>query len=199
MQELYKKIYNLKVREETNYIKDISIYTKSLMQFLMLNALHIGTARKLKWEMVDWQNKIINIPAEITKTRVDFRLPLSSKSLEILENLKKYDKKQKGLIFKNRDGKEISENTINKHLRKLSNNKTTSHGFRSSFSTILKERGENYLYIETQLMHVVENKVGQAYTRTDYLKQRRKLLEKWASLITAKATKKDKSLIIFEF
>ena len=42
----------------------------------------------------------------------------------------------------------------------------------------MKEKGENPLYVETQLMHVVENKVGQAYTRTDYLEQRRELLEK---------------------
>ena len=184
LQELYKKIRELKVKEKTGYIKDISIYTKSLMQFLMLNALRIGTARKLKWEMVDWNKRVINIPAEITKTRIDFRLPLSSKSLEILEALKKYG--AKGLIFKNNKGKEITENTINKHLKKLSNGKTTSHGFISSFSTILKERGENYLYIETQLMHVVENKVGQAYTRTDYLEQRRELLEKWGELIDPK-------------
>lgn len=184
LQELYKKIYNLKVREETNYIKDISIYTKSLMQFLMLNVLRIGTARKLKWEMIDWNKKVINIPAEITKTRIDFRLPLSSKSLKILETLKKYG--AKGLIFKNNKGKEITENTINKHLKKLSKGKTTSHGFRSSFSTILKERGENYLAIETQLMHTTENKVGQAYTRTDYLEQRRELLERWGELIDPK-------------
>lgn len=155
----------------------------------MLNALRIGTAKKLTWEMVDWDKKVINIPASITKTKIDFRLPLTSKSLEILENLKKYSKVQKGLIFKSQVNKEISTAAVNKHLKKLSNNKTTSHGFRSSFSTILKEKGENYLYIETQLMHVVENKVGQAYTRTDYLEQRRELLERWRELIDPKEEK----------
>jgi len=191
LQELYKRVDKLKVREETNNYKDISIYTKSLMQFLMLNALRIGTAKKLKWEMIDWENKIINIPASITKTKINFRLPLTTKTIKILETLKQYNKKQKGLIFKNRAGKEITENTINKHLKRLSNNKTTSHGFRSSFSTILKEQGENYLYIETQLMHTTENKVGQAYTRTDYLQQRRELLEKWGNLIDPKNQKKE--------
>ena len=197
LQELYKKIHELQIKEETKNTKDISVYTKSLMQFLMLNALRIGTARKLMWEMIDFENKIINIPAEITKTRINFRLPLTEKSLKILENLKKYSKTQKGLIFKNRKGTEISENTINKHLKRLSDGKTTSHGFRSSFSTIMKEQGENYLYIETQLMHVTENKVGQAYTRTDYLEQRRRLLEKWEYLITKKVY--PSTLITFDF
>jgi len=93
------------------------------------------------------------------------------------------------LIFKNNKGEEISVNTVNKHLRKLSEGKTTSHGFRSSFSTILKEKGQNYLYIETQLMHAIENNVTKAYTRTDYLEQRRKLLNFWEMLITQKINK----------
>jgi len=103
--------------------------------------------------------------------------------------LKQFNKTQKGLIFKNNKGEEISVNTVNKHLRKLSEGKTTSHGFRSSFSTILKEKGQNYLYIETQLMHAIENNVTKAYTRTDYLEQRRKLLNFWEMLITQKINK----------
>ncbi len=66
------------------------------------------------------------------------------------------------------------------------------HGIRSAFATILKEQGENPLYIEEQLMHIVENKVGQAYTRTDYLEQRREFLEKWGELINPKNKQKAK-------
>jgi len=197
LQELYKKIYNLQTKEQTKNTRNISIYTKNLMRFLMLTALRIGTAKRLKWEHIDWDNKIINIPADITKTKVKFRLPLTTETLKILDELKQYNKKQKGLIFINNNGNEISENTINKHLRKLSNGKTTSHGFRSSFSTILKEKGENYLFIETQLMHAVESKVTKAYTRTDYLQQRRELLQKWEDLITAKI--KTPGHIIFDY
>ena len=189
LQTLYKKIYELEIKEQTKNARNISIYTKNLMRFLMLTALRIGTAKKLKWEYVDWENKIINIPAEITKTNIKFRLPLANETLNILNELKQYTKTQKGLIFVNNYGGELSENTINKHLRKLSSGKTTSHGFRSSFSTILKEKGENYLYIETQLMHAVESKVTKAYTRTDYLQQRKQLLQKWEDLLTAKIKK----------
>ena len=38
-------------------------------------------------------------------------------------------------------------------------------------------------------MHTTENKIGKAYTRTDYLEQRRKLLEKWGELIYPKKQK----------
>ena len=198
IQELYKTIKNLKtdLDVKTNKHKTISIYTKCALMFLMLTALRNGTLRRLEWRMVDWGKKIINIPAEITKTKKDFRLPLTDKMLKILEDLKKYD--NTGLIFKGKDNKIMSENTLNAKIKKLSNNKTTAHGIRSSFSTILKEQGENPLYVEEQLMHVVENKVGQAYTRTDYLEQRRKLLERWGELIDPKKQgSKVKSVVEF--
>jgi len=139
--------------------------------------------------MIDWNKKIINITAEITKTKKDFRLPLTGKMLKILEKLKKYG--DTGLIFKGRSEEIMSENTLNAKIKKMSDGKTTAHGIRSAFATILKEHDENYLYIETQLMQVTENKVGQAYTRTDYLEQRRELLEKWGNLVDIKKARKN--------
>jgi hypothetical protein len=47
-------------------------------------------------------------------------------------------------------------------------------------------------------MHKTENSVAQIYTRTDYVEQRRSLLEKWESIITAK-NKKDDGVIRFDF
>jgi integrase len=184
LRELYKKIVSLEVYEETKNKNDIQITTKNLMLFLMLTALRIGTARHIRWEYVDWDSKVINIPAKITKTKIDFRLPLTNRMIELLKEIKQYHNANKGYIFVNRNGNPITEASVNKHLKKLSDNKTTSHGFRSSFSTILKEQGYDYIAIETQLMHKVENAVGQVYTRTDYLKRRRKLLETWEQFIT---------------
>ncbi len=187
IQELYKKIYELKtdIDVETNGHKTTSVYTKYALMFLMLTALRNGTLRRLKWNMINWDKKIIEIPGEITKTKKDFRLPLTNEMLKILEELKKYDN-GKGLIFKGKNEDIMSENTLNAKIKKLSDGKTTAHGIRTAFATILKEKGENPLYIEEQLMHVVENKVGQAYTRTDYLEQRRKLLETWELLVITK-------------
>jgi len=198
IQELYKTIYELKTDADvnTNGHKTTSIYTKYALMFLILTALRNGTLRRLEWNMINWDKKIIEIPGEITKTKKDFRLPLTDEMLKILEELRKYDN-GKGLIFKGRNNDVMSENTLNAKIKKLSNNKTTAHGIRTAFATILKEKGENPLYIEEQLMHIVENKVGQAYTRTDYLEQRRKLLEKWEFLVTEKVY--PPTHIVFDF
>ena len=199
LQKLYAKISKIKTYEETKNYHDVKLSTKSLMQFLMLTALRIGTARHLTWDMIDWNDNVVNIPKEITKTKINFRLPLTDETLKILQILKQYDKKQKGLIFKSKNGTPITESSVNKHLKRLSNGKTTSHGFRSSFTTIMKERGENPIIVEVQLMHKVESSVAQIYTRTDYLEQRRNLLKKWENLLTTKTQKKSDGLIHFDF
>ena len=202
IQELYRKIKELKTTKDTqnNNQKITSIYTKLALEFLLLTALRQGTLRKLSWDMINWEKSIIEIPAEITKTKRDFRLPLTKRMIEILEELKNLENnKPKGLLFKGRDGNLMSENTLNVKIKKLTNGASTAHGIRSSFATILKEQGENPLYIEEQLMHIVENKVGQAYTRTDYLEQRRELLERWSNLISAKTKSDDKNIVSFDY
>jgi len=201
IQELYFNIWQLKTDYDVknNKYKATSVYTKYALMFLILSALRNGTLRRLTWDMVNWKKEIIEIPAEITKTKKDFRLPLSNSMRKILEELRDLEKHPRGLIFKGRNGEVMSENTLNAKIKKLSNGKTTAHGIRSSFSTVLKEKGENPLFIEEQLMHVVENKVGQAYTRTDYLEQRRQLLNKWSELVTEKTQKKPDGLILFDF
>ncbi|WP_457563944.1 tyrosine-type recombinase/integrase [Caminibacter pacificus] len=112
IQDLYKTIKNLKtdLDVKTNKHKTINIYTKFALMFLMLTALQNGTLRRLEWRMVDWDKQIINIPAAITKTKKDFRLPLTDKILKIFEDLKKYG--DTGLIFKGKDNKIMSENTL---------------------------------------------------------------------------------------
>uniref|UniRef100_UPI003B83730B tyrosine-type recombinase/integrase n=1 Tax=Nioella ostreopsis TaxID=2448479 RepID=UPI003B83730B len=56
------------------------------------------------------------------------------------------------------------------------------HGFRSSFRTWCAEATEVPREVaETCLAHVVGGSVERAYRRTDYLEQRRDLMERWAN------------------
>ena len=88
LQNLYKKITELETYEETNNYRNIRLSTKSLMQFLMLTALRIGTARHLTWDMINLDERVINIPREITKTKINFRLPLTDEAVKILEKIR---------------------------------------------------------------------------------------------------------------
>jgi integrase len=59
----------------------------------------------------------------------------------------------------------------------------TAHGFRSSASTILNERGFDPNVIEAALAHQDEDDIRRAYNRTTYWPQRVELMQSWADLL----------------
>ena len=60
---------------------------------------------------------------------------------------------------------------------------TTVHGFRATASTILNESGFNRDAIERQLAHAEGNKVRAAYHRSEYLEERRQMMQWWADYL----------------
>ena len=59
----------------------------------------------------------------------------------------------------------------------------TAHGFRSSASTILNERGHNGDVIEAALGHQDEDEIRRIYNRGKYWAQRVQLMNVWAGLL----------------
>jgi integrase len=77
----------------------------------------------------------------------------------------------------------MSENTVNAALRAMgfSADEVTGHGFRATARTMLHERlGLDPDVIEAQLAHSVRDSLGRAYNRTEFVEQRRKMLQAWA-------------------
>ena len=83
--------------------------------------------------------------------------------------------------------KPLCENALNSALRRMGYTKEemTSHGFRSSASTILNEHEYNPDVIETALGHLDQNEVRRAYNRARYWKERQQLLQDWANFSTS--------------
>jgi integrase len=59
----------------------------------------------------------------------------------------------------------------------------TVHGFRTSFSTLAREKGFNPDHVEKQLAHQLKDAVEAAYNRAEYLEPRRKMMQKWANYL----------------
>ena len=65
------------------------------------------------------------------------------------------------------------------------------HGFRSSLRTWLAEATDApHEVAETVLQHVAGTSVQLAYRRTDYLEQRRVLMERWGQLVSGQSAGK---------
>lgn len=80
----------------------------------------------------------------------------------------------------------MSENTVNAALRAMgfSADEVTGHGFRATARTMLHERlGFSPDVIEAQLAHSVRDSLGRAYNRTEFVQQRREMLQVWADFL----------------
>lgn len=63
------------------------------------------------------------------------------------------------------------------------NDQMTPHGFRAMASTLLNEQGWRPDVIERQLAHVEQNKVRAAYHRSEYLEERKQMMQAWADYL----------------
>lgn len=129
---------------------------------------------------------IWRIPAERIKMRREFDVPLSQQALAVLRGVWDFSAGN-GLVFPSirSSEKALSENAINAALRRMGygQDEATAHGFRSSASTILNERGFDRDVIEAALAHEDEDEVRQAYNLARYWKQRVELMQAWADLL----------------
>jgi integrase len=77
----------------------------------------------------------------------------------------------------------MSDNAVLSALRRMGfpKDEMTGHGFRAMARTMLAERlGVDEAVIEAQLAHAVKDSLGRAYNRTEFVAQRRAMLQTWA-------------------
>jgi len=159
---------------------------KAALQFLALTMVRPGEVRYMRRSEVVWPNRMWRIPAERMKMRRPHDVPLSRQALALLQGM--WDLSQAdGLVFPSIRStvRPLSENAMNAALRRMGYGKDEmcAHGFRSSASTILNERGHAPDVIEAALAHQDEDEVRKAYNRSKYLPQRTKLMQEWADLL----------------
>jgi integrase len=159
---------------------------KAALQLIALTMARPGEIRLMRRSEINWPAAKWSIPGERMKMRVPHDVPLSRQALDVLRSVWELSSGD-GLVFPSIRStvKPLSENAMNSALRRMgfSQNEMTAHGFRSSASTILNERGFDDDVIEAALAHQDENEVRRAYNRAKYWPERVKLLQDWSDLL----------------
>ena len=165
--------------------------TKLAFEFLVLTAARSGEVRLAKWGEIDRKAKTWTIPAERMKANAEHVVPLSNAAVEVLEAVAEElgEGDDGDLIFPSPRGKELSDATMSKLLRE-NGVAAVPHGFRSSFADWAAETGVRREVKEAALAHVVRNAVEASYTRTNYVAERREVMESWAAHCEPKARRK---------
>lgn len=160
--------------------------THLALRLLILTGVRSGPLRFMRLDQV--QGDIWIIPAEAMKGRkdatADFRVPLSREAQNVLAQAQRLARD--GYFFPSQRKGVLSDATMSR-LMERQGMIERPHGFRSSLRDWIAETTETpHEIAETILGHSVGGAVERAYRRTDFLEQRRTLLERWANHVTGK-------------
>jgi integrase len=159
------------------------------LEFLILTAARSGEVLGARWSEIDLERGIWTLPAERMKAGREHRVPLSTRVMEILQEMTAL--REGDLVFPNRGGRPLSNMAMEMLLRRMKVGNVTVHGFRSSFRDWAAEETPFAREIaEAALAHVVGDMTERAYRRGDALEKRRQLMQAWAdSLVQSSSSR----------
>lgn len=180
----------LTVEELPYFLSDLagytgSIITKTATQIIMLTGVRTQELRFARWEDIDFEKRLWEIPSEVMKMKRPHIVPLSEQVTALFKQLVPISRHHP-LVFigRNDPHKPISKESINQVIELLGyKGRLTGHGFRHTMSTILHEEGFNSAWIETQLAHVDKNAIRGTYNHAQYLDNRREMMQWYADHI----------------
>ncbi|WOP15940.1 tyrosine-type recombinase/integrase [Ottowia sp. SB7-C50] len=168
---------------------------RTALQLAPMLMLRPGELRFAQWPEFDLDAATWAIPPERMKRQKAGKMhgdphivPLPRQAVALLRDLHPLTGPG-GYVFRGERDHEraMSENTVNAALRRMgfdTQKDMTGHGFRATARTILDERlGFDRAVIEAQLAHTVSDSLGRAYNRTEFLDQRRTMLQAWADYL----------------
>ena len=179
-----KALHHSKVGATIDLINDADgawRITKLCFEFMVLTASRSGEVRGATWDEVDISRGIWVIPAARMKASQEHRVPLSTKTLQLLREAKEFTN-ESGLVFPSPRGKPLSDSTLSKLLRELGV-QAVPHGFRSSFRDRCADTEQAKEIAEAALAHTVRGVEG-AYFRSDLFERRRGVMQAWADYIS---------------
>jgi len=161
--------------------KAVGVPPKAL-EFLILTAARSGEVTGARWDEIDFENKIWTVPAERMKMRLEHRVPLVDRAIQILKSLPI----EGDLVFVGaRKGRAIGDKVLAELIETMGKQQgkqydATVHGFRSSFRDWSAERTAFPRDVcEYALAHRAGGTEG-SYKRSDLLEKRRPLMAMWA-------------------
>ncbi|HRH17283.1 MAG TPA: integrase arm-type DNA-binding domain-containing protein [Aquabacterium sp.] len=168
--------------------------TRAALKLAPLVFLRPGELRHAEWAEIDLDAALWTIPASRMKRTKQQKLssaphlvPLSSQAVAVLRDLQPLTGSGNYVFPSPRTSQRpMSENGVLSALRRMGFEKeeASGHGFRATARTLMAERlGIDDNIIEAQLAHAVKDSLGRAYNRTEYVEQRRVMMQSRADYL----------------
>lgn len=172
--------------------RKIKLQNYLLFCWHLLTGVRPSESVSVEWAEIDWENAIWHIPAEKMKGQKDHKrphsVPLSAQALQVLQIMQQ-ETGGRRFVFQSKQRLKdypMNQKTLNVMLKRQGyKDKMTSHGTRAMISTYLNEQGINPDVVEAVLAHRVSGKLRRVYNRSNYLEQRKPVMQQWADYCTA--------------
>jgi len=158
--------------------------THLALRLLILSGLRTKPIRFCNLDQIE--GDVWTVPAVYMKSRkgkaVDFRVPLTGEMLSIIEQAKPFARD--GYLFPSVRKGVMSDATMSRMMERRGL-EARPHGFRASLRTWAAETTDApWEVAEMLIAHSFGTKVEKTYLNTDFLEQRRILMERWADHVT---------------
>ena len=170
----------------------------TMLELLLLTLARKSELRLARWEHIDWQARIWEVPPENAKTEEGHLVYLSDRALALFRSLVPLDCEVPGnpqahsgtrklrpeeFIFPSQHSatQPMSTPALNRAMMRIKWGipHFTPHDLRRTASTILNEQGYNRDWIEVALSHAPSGIRG-VYNRAKYAEDRKRMLQEWA-------------------
>ncbi len=145
-----------------------------------------GELRHMRWQHIDFDKALWEIPAELMKMREPHIVPLSKQAIALIKDM---PKTANPYVFPSQrgQGRPMSDMATSAALKSLgidTQATQTMHGFRASARTILHEVLKfDPDVIELALAHQPAGALRAAYNRTKFLDQRIAMMRRWSDYL----------------
>ncbi len=157
-----------------------------------------GNLRMMEWAELNLDAAMWTIPSmKMKRTKLEkeqgepHTVPLPTQAVALLRSIHPLTGSGRYVFPGERShDRPVSDNSVRSALYALGFGKEQSwHGFRASARTmIVDELNLDFNIIEANLAHAVKDANGRSYNRTQYLKQRFMMIQKWADYLDKLAT-----------
>lgn len=184
----YKGDHNRSIHyERLSEVFEVASKTKSrrkeyccyLLLLGMLTLLRTHEIQLLKKEWINQDEGVIYLPDSVMKAKRPHTVPICKQLNFLLDNFGKFDL----IAAHSEDDSDLSHRFLNAfkliHVLTI----ISPHGMRSLARTWFADQDFNFAAAEMCLAHRVENSTQQAYQRSDYLKQRRVIMQAWGDYV----------------
>ncbi len=194
LKELYpraktKHMKHVDLKELPKLLQDIENYhghdqTRLAMKFLAYSFCRTIELRMMKWEHIDFPNRLWRVDVDNLKVARKHVVPLSDQMLVVLEEVKSITGQYDYVFYNTGMHQPYSAEFINNALDIIGYaGKQTGHGFRHIASTNLNELGYMGDAIEKQMAHDKKSSIRAVYNHAQHLEERRKIMQVWADFL----------------